>query len=111
MPSARRTGAISWVMMPSPTKPKVLPRSSTPGMCFQSPPLRAACIGARFLVSASVSAIANSATEIVGAVGVLLTTTPRLVAASRSMLSVPVPITVRNLRSGSAAKTSSVNFE
>jgi len=64
-----------------------------------------------FLAIANASVMANSATEMVGAVNVLLTTTPRLVADAGSMLSVPVPITVRNLRSGSAAKTSAVNFE
>ena len=80
-------------MRPSPTTPSVLPATSTPMYFLRSQrPSRSswlACATLRARASSNVNVCSAAATEFPP--GVLTTTTPARVAASRSMLSTPVP--------------------
>src|SRR5438874_1596721 len=86
-------------MRPSPTSPSVLPRTSAPDDDFSQRPSRIAASNfGSWRTSASSSANVCSATLTELPPGVLITSTPRLVASSRSMLSTPTPArpTARN---------------
>ena len=76
-----------------PTTPSVLPASCVPLNCprFQPPVRTCASAAGIFLANAYISASACSAVESVLAAAVFITSTPRAVAASRSMLSTPTP--------------------
>ncbi len=80
-------------MLPSPTTPSVLPRSSLPMNFFFShlPPHVLAVACGMWRAIASISASVCSATEIALPPGVFITSTPAAVAASRSTLSTPTP--------------------
>ena len=80
-------------IFPSPTIPRVLLRNSEPtSLCrFHSPFEIPWCPEFTFLDKANIKASVCSAALIVFASGVLITTTPRLVAAEISMLSTPTP--------------------
>ena len=90
-PSARR--ATSDPMRPSPSTPSTLPKSSTPcsRLFSQRPALSAASAAGTRRASARTSASVCSATAVVLPPGVFITTTPRSVAASTSIVSTPAP--------------------
>ena len=93
MPKARARRATSSPMRPSPTMPSVLPRSSLPCSDFLShlpsciPALARGMERHMAIIRPSVS----SATATALAPGVFITTMPRRVASSASMLSTPTP--------------------
>ena len=91
--NARARFTTSRPMLPSPTTPSVLPRSSLPrNFFFSHLPARVdafACGMCRAI--ASISASVCSATEMALPPGVFITSTPASVAASRSTLSTPTP--------------------
>ena len=93
MPKLRARRATSSPMRPRPTMPSVLPRNSVPcSIFFSHLPLCSAAVAfgiwrAIVIIRPSVS----SATATALAPGVFITTMPRLVAASASMLSTPTP--------------------
>ena len=92
--------------------PSVLPRSSTPANFFFSH-LRAfiaASAAGRWRASASICAIASSATLMLLAPGAFITMMPRALAASRSTLSTPVPARAMTRSDGAAAITSRVTL-
>ncbi len=93
MPKARARLATSIPMRPSPTMPSVLPRSSVPCSVFFSHLPARVVVSARerCRASESISPKVCSATATALPPGVFITTMPRRVAASRSMLSTPTP--------------------
>ena len=99
-------------MLPRPTTPSVLPRSSLPRNFFFShfPDLveAFACGTARAIDSMSASVC--SATEIALPPGVFITSTPASVAAGRSTLSTPTPARPITRSLGAAASTSLSTF-
>jgi hypothetical protein len=81
-------------MFPVPITPRVLPNSSRPeeNFFFSQLPARVLCeASATCRASASSKATVCSATDTLLPPGAFITTTPRRVAALRSMLSTPVP--------------------
>ena len=90
---ARARMAIAWPILPSPTMPSVLPRSSMPvnWARFHSPRRIEASAAAVLRASPYIRAIVCSAAAIVLPVGALTTVMPARVAASRSTLSTPTP--------------------
>ena len=90
---ARARLAMACPILPRPTMPSVLPRSSTPVNCdrFHSPRRMDASAGAVLRASPYISASVCSAAAIVLPVGALTTVMPARVAASRSTLSTPTP--------------------
>src|SRR4051794_20452985 len=99
-------------MLPSPTTPSVLPRSSLPRNFFFShfPDFveALACGTARAIES--INASVCSATEIALPPGVFITSTPASVAAGMSTLSTPTPARPITRSLGAAAKTSLSTF-
>jgi len=93
MPNARARFATSLPMRPAPTSPSVLPYSSVPwnDLRSHSPAFMEWSAAGTCRTSASTSAKASSAAEMVLPLGAFSTATPRSVAASRSMLSTPTP--------------------
>ncbi len=78
---------------PSPITPSVLPCSSMPSKLFlsQTPERSVASALGTLRACERISAMVCSAAEITLAAGALTTSTPAAVAASRSMLSTPIP--------------------
>ena len=107
MLNARARDATSWPMRPRPMTPRVLPRSSAPVSRFLShtPFFIAASAAGTARASASMSAIACSATLTLFAPGEFITTMPRAVAADTSTLSTPVPARAITRRRGASAIT------
>src|SRR2546426_790291 len=94
MPNALARCTTRAPMLPVPTTPSVFPSSSRPAenFFFSHFPAQVLCeASATRRASASSSATVCSATETLLPPGAFITTTPRRVAASRSMLSTPVP--------------------
>ena len=93
MPNDCARLATSMPILPRPTMPSVLPRSSVPCSDFFShlPACVVESARGRCRASASISASVCSATAMALPPGVFITAMPRLVAASRSMLSTPTP--------------------
>ena len=91
IPKARAREATSRPMRPSPTTPRRLPNSSTPANFLRSQvsAFMEESAGGMLRARASIRAIASSAVEIVLPPGEFMTSTPRRVAAARSMLSTP----------------------
>ena len=112
MPKARARCATAWPMRPKPTTPSVLSRSSAPIRLFFSQRccFIAASAVATERASASISAIACSATLMLLPPGALVTTMPRALAASRSTLSTPEPARATILSAGAASMTSLVTL-
>src|SRR3954469_12251202 len=112
-PKALARGTTRAPMLPVPITPSVLPCNSRPEEYFffsHLPPrvLREASGTRR--ASASKSASVCSATEMLFPPGAFITTTPRRVAAGRSMLSTPVPARPITRRRGAAARISGVTL-
>ena len=108
MPMARPSSITRVPMAPVPKTPSVLPRS-WPSISRGHLPSRTwASICGIFRATASMRASVCSATAMAFAPGVLHTVTPRRPAASRSMLSVPVPHTDTSARFLHAMNTPSV---
>src|ERR1017187_6469486 len=109
---ARARLTTSRPMLPSPTMPSVLPRSSWPiSFFFSHLPARVevlACGMERAM--ASISASVCSATDTAFPPGVFITSTPAVVAASRSTLSTPTPARPITLSLGDLASTSAVTW-
>jgi len=100
--SAPARSAIAPPILPTPTMPRVLPRSSTPvkALRFHSPRRTEASAAATRRARAKRRASACSAAAMVLPVGALTTVMPAWVAASMSTLSTPTParpITVRRV--------------
>ncbi len=110
MPKPLARSATSLPMRPRPTTPSVLSASSTPSQRLRSqrPATSAAWACGTLRAEASSSAIVCSAAEMMLLCGALTTITPRLVAASTSTLSSPMPARPTTIRSDPAASTSSV---
>ena len=90
---ARARTAMACPILPRPTMPRVLPRTSIPvnWLRFHSPRRIDASAAAVLRASPNSRASVSSAAAIVLPVGALTTTTPARVAASRSTLSTPTP--------------------
>ncbi len=97
-------------MRPSPITPSVLPHSSWPRSSFlaQRPCLSSRSARARCRAQATMAPRVSSATLTELPPGVLTTTTPRAVAACRSMLSTPLPARPTTRSRGAAASSSAV---
>ena len=98
-------------MRPSPTSPSVFPISSVPigsPLGAKSPAASCSMPGLTCLATASIKATVCSAVDSVGPSGVLQKTTRWRVAASRSTLSMPIPVRTRMRRLGNRSKTSSL---
>ncbi len=95
-------------MLPSPTMPSVLPRSSLPRNFFFShlPAFVELLACGTALAIESINARVCSATETALPPGVFITSTPASVAAGRSTLSTPTPARPITLNLGAAANTS-----
>jgi hypothetical protein len=94
-------------MLPQPMMPRVLPISSTPmKRAFSHLPAWVEALAAGiWRATASSSAMACSAVVMALPNGVFMTTTPRAVAAAKSMLSTPMPARPMTLRRSAAAST------
>jgi hypothetical protein len=99
-------------MRPKPTRPSVLPRSSIPAKAFfsQRPSFIVRSAAGVWRASDSISAIASSATLTLFAPGALMTSTPRAVAASTSIVSTPVPARATMRSAGAASSRSAVTL-
>ena len=105
--SARR--ATSPPILPSPISPSVLPRTSVPLDDFSQRPSRsAASTLGTCRASASISAKVCSATLTAFPPGVLITSTPRLVASGKSILSTPTPARPTARSFGALSRSSAV---
>ena len=107
---ARR--ATSCPMRPRPTSPRVLLFNSIPPNSFlrHSPARTEAEAAGTLRANANISAKACSATLTALPPGVFSTSTPRRVAASRSMLSTPTPARPTTFSLGAASSSSAVTF-
>ncbi len=85
--------ATPLAILPYPIKPRFLPLSSLPLICFfaHTPPLSILSERTIFLTEESRWPMVSSTTAFVDAPGVLQTVTPLDVAASMSILSTPTP--------------------
>src|SRR5262249_15252419 len=112
MPNARARCATSWPMRPRPAMPSVLPRNSVPRNRFFShfADFIARSAAGTDRASASISAQACSATLMLLAPGALTTRMPRLLAASTSTLSTPVPARAMIRRRGAASISRASTF-
>src|SRR5688572_18124413 len=108
MPMARARVTTRAPMAPVPKTPAVLPRHCVSISRGHAPPRISRSIRGIFRPVASISASVCSATANALTPGVLQTVRPRRPAASRSMLSVPVPQIDTISRLGQAANTPSV---
>ena len=112
MSKASARTATSLPILPSPTRPSVFPRTSVPAAddFSQRPSWMALSRRGTCLASDNSNAKVCSATLTAFPPGVLITNTPRFVAASKSMLSTPTPArpTARSL--GALASNSAVTF-
>ena len=100
-------------MLPVPTTPSVFPSTSRPAenFFFSHFPAQVLCeASATRRASARSSATVCSATETLLPPGAFITTTPRRVAASRSMLSTPVPARPITRSLVAAARNSAVTL-
>ena len=110
MPNARRNiSAARRAMLPTPTRPSVLPCSSMPvsrasAMARASPvcSMRSARYTRR--ARARVSPTISSATDCAFSPGAYTTRTPRCAAAARSTLSVPVPCMPMTFKAGHCSR-------
>jgi hypothetical protein len=104
MPSASPTRATRWPTWPKPTRPSVLPCSSTPSCARdQRPSCSSRSIQPMRRAAASIRPSVISATDCALAPGVTYTGMPRAVAASTSMLLTPTPCLEMTLSVGHAA--------
>src|SRR5260221_1094178 len=113
MPNAFARCTTSCPMFPVPTTPRVLPASSRPAeyFFFSHLPPRVLCEASGIeRGSESSSATVCSAPETLLPPGAFITTTPRRVAAARSMLSTPVPARPITRSFVAAASTSAVTL-
>ena len=112
MSNARARSATACPMRPRPTMPSVLPASCTPMNLLRSHfwARRLASAAATFRDRPSISAKACSAVLSVLPAGVFITTMPRRVAASLSMLAVPTPARTIARRRWLPASDSAVIF-
>ena len=104
---ARRCGQRGRRCDPAPTSPSVFPISSVPigsPLGAKSPAASCSIPGLTCLATASIRAIVCSAVDSVGPSGVLQKTTRWRVAASRSTLSMPIPVRTRMRRLGNPVK-------
>jgi signal transduction histidine kinase/DNA-binding NarL/FixJ family response regulator len=108
MPMPRPSAAMRPPIVPMPKTPRVLPRHWVSISRGQRPARISRSRRVIFRATASMRASACSATAKAFTAGVLQTVTPRMPAALRSTLSVPVPHTETSLSAGQAAKTASV---
>ena len=109
MPSARARCTTRAPMVPVPKTPSVLPRSWVSISRGHLPARISASSSVILRATASMSVSACSATAKALMPGVLHTVTPRMPAAFRSILSVPVPHTDTSLSAGQAVNTESLN--
>ena len=109
MPIARPSVTTRAPMVPIPSTPSVLPRSWVSSSRGHRPARISASRSVILRPTASISVSACSATAKALMPGVLQTVTPRMPAALRSMLSVPVPHTETSLSAGQAVNTVSLN--
>src|SRR4029450_903839 len=112
MPKAAHRWATIEPTLPRPTTPSVLPASSTPWWRSRShrPAFSAVLACGMFRAWASMSATACSAAETMFDCGAFTTMTPRLVAASTSTLSRPIPALAMTFRFSAASITSAVTL-
>ena len=104
--------ATSEPTRPSPQMPRVLLRISTPmkALRFHSPDFSDWWADGTFRDKASINAMVCSAAATVLPVGALTTAIPALVAASRSMLSTPIPARPTTFNNLAASMTSLVTL-
>ena len=105
----RATMAPTW---PSPIRPSVFPETSTPlnALRFHSPSRKEESAAGMRRAAASMSPKVCSAAATVLLSGALATMTPRLVAASMSMLSTPMPARPMAFRLSARSITSAVTL-
>ena len=111
MPNARARAATSWPMRPKPRMPSVFSYTSTPPKRERSqrPAVSEACACGMFRASASMSATVCSAAATMFDCGAFATMMPRLVAASTSTLSTPIPARPMTFRLSARAIRSAVS--
>ena len=109
-PTARSATMVP--MLPSPMMPSTLLQTSVPSHVLRghSPARTAAAACGMFRASARSMAMACSAVVTLLPPGVFITTMPRVVAASTSMLSTPMPARPMTRSRSARAMTSAVTF-
>ena len=112
MPKPWARAATSWPMRPKPRIPSVFSYTSTPPNFERShlPAVSDACACGMLRASDSISATVCSAAATMFDCGALATMMPRLVAASTSTLSTPMPARPITLRLSARPIRSAVSF-
>ena len=110
MPNARARAATSWPMRPNPSTPSVFSYTSTPPNRDRSHrcSVNDACACGMLRASANINAIVCSAAATMFDCGAFATMIPRLVAASTSTLSTPIPARPITFNRSARAITSAV---